>query len=71
MSDDAELMPCPFCGGGAICVSSASNNIIHYMCLTCGGSSGYAVGDTESPLVREEALSLWNTRAALKGDSHE
>lgn len=63
MSHDLELLPCPFCGGEEIGISSASNNVINYMCLTCEGSGGYAVGDTESKGVWDEAHSLWNTRA--------
>lgn len=53
--DEAELLPCPFCGGEAICVGRGPYRIACRQC-TCALEHLYVV-------TREEAIAAWNRRA--------
>lgn len=58
MSADLEkLLPCPFCGGGAV-VSADMNSYPTIACDACGACSGS--GDRPGVTA---AIAAWNTRA--------
>ena len=65
MSDDPELLPCPFCGadGWAHLASddadaAGSRQYYHCKCLECECS-------TKGSYIRADAIAAWNRRAAV------
>lgn len=61
MSDNPELLPCPFCGNqDAVELQKTARGMMRVYCDNCGGS-GYETDD------RAIAIEFWNRRMdALK-----
>ena len=60
MSTDSELLPCPFCGGGAIlepAVSDTCGPVVE--CTKC-----FVCQNGGSHLTDAEAITAWNRRAS-------
>lgn len=53
-----NLLPCPFCGGGAIILGGYRHSPVFVHCVGCKTDSCYY--DTE-----EEAAAAWNRRAVV------
>lgn len=60
MSDE-RLLPCPFCGGEAICIERASNYPYIYgvMCIDCHCRTSFGK-DTD------KVIKTWNTRKPME-----
>ena len=77
MSDETNLLPCPFCGGEAHVVSDYSSehdetrwSLWHECCEHDGESAGYGHAlfpwfETPWYATDAEAIAAWNTRAEL------
>lgn len=57
MKAEEELLPCPFCGGGARVIETCSYGVDHYFieCMKC-------FGRTVSKIQQEDAIAAWNRR---------
>lgn len=51
----AELLPCPFCGGGDIVIKNPFGSALYVMCTECGATTRWVMD-------KELAIEAWNRR---------
>ena len=64
--EEAELLPCPFCGGKPILYESDScDGFYNVLCAKCGAHVGRTdiYEPPEYGTTKEEVVALWNHRA--------
>ena len=67
MTDNTELLPCPFCGGEAAIVPTLDTTVREWF-VTCGNLECNVLAcRTKRYYTEAEAIAAWNTRADYHG----
>ena len=72
MTDDIELLHCPFCGSSDSFVERADLSSSYVFCGECSAKGPTECGDEDDEEIpgAENAIAMWNQRA-IPGVSHE